>query len=58
MPRPPTTASGKVKVHVTLSLDPVLREWAKAQGINLSETLAARLIELRSPHVKKSDSRQ
>ena len=51
MPKPATTDSGKAKVSVTVRLDPELRDWAKAHGINLSELLAVKLVELRSrPH--------
>jgi len=49
MARPTTTASGEAKVRASVRLDPELKAWAKAQGINLSEALAAKLIELRSP---------
>jgi len=48
MPKPATTNSGKAKVSVTVRLDPELRDWAKAHGINLSELLAVKLVELRS----------
>jgi len=48
MARPTTTTSGKPKVGVAVRLDPALKEWAKTQGINLSEALEAKLLELRS----------
>ena len=54
MARPTTTASGQPKVRAAVRLDPVLKEWAKTQGINLSEALEAKLLELRSASTRIS----
>lgn len=57
MPKSATTDSGQAKVSVTVRLDPFLREWARANKVNLSELLAEVLTDLRNTAIDEARQR-